>query len=130
MVSGGLLLTKKVTREETRINDERDQVLYVFRKSGERPWLLRERAAGYGWLGGKLAPSSLQNFVATITLLRERAPGAAYDERLMGPRKPLLFAIGARDANATSTEPTSDVLAHLIALWSSRSSAGPGGASP
>jgi hypothetical protein len=120
VASGGLLLTKKVTREETRVIDERDQVLYIFRKSGERPWLLYERSSGYGWLGDMLAPSSLQNFVASVALLRARAPGAAYDERLMGHRKPLVFAAHggtARAGGSTSTEPTADLLAHLLALW-------------
>jgi len=122
VATGGLLLTKTVHREETRVTDERDQVLYVFRRSGERPWLVRERAAGYGWLGDRLAPSSLQNFVATVALLRERAPGAAYDERLMGFRKPLLFAASAaKDGSSSSSEPTADLLAHLLALWFSRS---------
>jgi hypothetical protein len=123
LMTGGLMLTKTVTREETRVTDERDQVLYAFRRSGERPWLLRERSAGYGWLGDKLAPSSLQNFVATVTLLRARAPRATYDERLMGFRKPLPFAAGvvaARDRSSTSTEPTVDLLAHVLALWSAK----------
>lgn len=124
VATGGLMLRKTVTREETRVTDERDQVLYVYRRSGEPPWLLRERTAGYGWLGDKLAPSSFQNFVATVALLRERAPSAVYDERLLAPRKPLLFAAGAKDGS--STEPTSDLLAHLLALWFSRSSAGGG----
>jgi len=44
----------------------------------------------------------------------------SYDERLMGARKPLLFAAGASKDGATSSEPTVDLLAHLLALWFSR----------
>jgi len=129
LMTGGLMLTKTVKREETRVTDERDQVLYVFRRSGERPWLLRERSAGYGWLGDKRAPSSLQNFVATIALLRERAPEAAYDDRLMSFCKPLTFALkvmSRTDGSSTSTEPTIDLVAHLLALWASRARREPG----
>lgn len=120
VASGGLLLTKKVTREETRVTEERDQVLYVFRKSGEMPWFLSERSAGYGWLGDQLRPSSFQNFVATAALLRARAPGAAYDERLMGYRKPLVFAAHGGKTRGGGAEPTADLLAHLIALGVAR----------
>jgi hypothetical protein len=133
VASGGLLLTKTVTREETRVSDERDQVLYLFRKSGELPWLLYERSAGYGWLGDKLSPSSLQNFVVSVALLRARAPGATYDERLIGYRKTLVFAAHggtATDGRATSTEPTTDLLAHLLALRFSQASAGAEAAAP
>lgn len=124
VMTGGLVMSKTVTREETRVSDERSEVLYLFRKSGERPWLLRERSASYGWLEGKLAPSSIQNFTATVALLRQRAPGAFYDERLTGPRRQIPFSVSGAD----SPDPTADLLAHLIALWASKSIAPAGGA--
>jgi len=126
LISGGLVTSKTVTREETRINNERAEVLYIFRRSGERPWLLREQSANYGWLGSKLAPSSLQNFTATVSLLRERAPAAVYDERLTGPRRQIHFA----GSDAASPDPAADLLAHLLALWASKSSTLAGGGSP
>ncbi|WP_437592054.1 hypothetical protein [Sorangium sp. So ce1000] len=113
VLTGGIVMSKTVTREETRVSDERSEVLYLFRKSGERPWLLRERSASYGWLGGKLAPSSIQNFAATIALLRQRAPGAVYDERLTGPRRQLPFS----GNGSPSPDPTADLLADLLARW-------------
>lgn len=126
LMTGGLISSKTVTREETRISNERAEVLYIFRQSGERPWLLREQSANYGWLGAKLAPSSLQNFNATVALLRERAPAAAHDERLTGPRREIPFA----GSGAASPDPVADLLAHLLALWASKSSARADGASP
>ncbi|WP_437675252.1 hypothetical protein [Sorangium sp. So ce131] len=124
VLTGGLVLSKTVTREETRVSDERSEVLYLFRKSGDRPWLLRERSASYGWLGGAMAPSSIQNFTATVALLGQRAPGAFYDERLTGPRRPIPFS----GNGAPSPDPTADLLAHLLALWASKSSASGSGA--
>ncbi|WP_438010411.1 hypothetical protein WME89_18305 [Sorangium sp. So ce321] len=124
MMTGGLVMSKTVTREETRVSDERSEVLYLFRKSGERPWLLRERGASYGWLGGTMAPSSLQNFTATVALLRQRAPGAVYDERLTGARRQIPFS----GNGSPSPDPNADLLAHLLACWAARASAPGGGA--
>lgn len=117
VMTGGLMLTKKVTREETRVSDERMEVLYLFRRSGARPWLLRERGAAYTWLGDKVAPASMHNFQATVALLRERAPGARYDDRLTGPRRALPFA---GEGDDESPDPTADLLAHVLALWAAR----------
>jgi hypothetical protein len=55
-----------------------------------------------------------------VATLRERAPGAAYDERLL-TRKALLESVtsGGSAANVsihTSSEGGADLLAHLIAI--------------
>jgi hypothetical protein len=106
VLTGGLVLSKKTSREVTTQAHERDQVLYVFRTDGEPPWILRERQAHYGGLGKDLRPTSLENFQTTIRQLRERSPGAAYDERLMTGR-PIRGVADGSDAT--------DLLAHLLA---------------
>ncbi|EYF02841.1 Hypothetical protein CAP_6421 [Chondromyces apiculatus DSM 436] len=117
VTTGGLVMTKTVTRQQTRVSDERAEVLYLYRRSGELPWILRERSASYTWLGDRIAPVSLQNFRQTVALLRERAPRAHYDERLTGPRRALP---AAGEPSAASSDPTADLLAHALALWASR----------
>jgi len=119
ILTGGLVASKSVTREETTSAHERDQVLYMFRQSGETPWLMRERGTNYAGLGATLAPASAQNFMAVIQRLRERAPHAVYDERLMKPRSgpAVVSRSGGTHSSAvsTSTANITDLLAHAIA---------------
>jgi hypothetical protein len=107
IATGGLVLSKTTQREVASRTEHREQALYLFRRSGQQPWLLRERAARYGGLGAELRPTSLDNFATTIRRLRERAPGAAYDERLVHSRPIRGVAEGIE---------ATDLLAHLLAL--------------
>jgi hypothetical protein len=106
IATAGLIRSKTTTREVVTRTEQREQVLYLFRRSGESPWLLRERSTHYGGLGADLRPTSLENFSTTIRRLRERAPGAAYDERLLTSR-PIRGVADGIDAT--------DILAHLLA---------------
>jgi hypothetical protein len=129
ILSGGLVMRKSVTREESSVTSEREHVLYVFRASGEKPWLLRERGVQYAGLGAALGPSSLQNFTTFIALLRKKAPGAVYDERLMNARSApsRMTHSGGRGSESTAVSSASgvDLMAHLLAQWfTGRSRAG------
>lgn len=106
MATGGLVMSKTTTREVVNRTETREQVLYLFRRSGAPPWLLRERGTRYGGLEKNLAPTSFANFQTTIKKLRAHAPAAAYDERLMNGR-PIRGVAEGRDAT--------DLLAHLLA---------------
>jgi hypothetical protein len=106
IATGGLVSSKTTTREVVTRTEHREQVLYLFRRSEEAPWILRERSAHYGGLGPALRPTSLENFSSTIARLRECAPGAAYDERLVTSRPIRGVADGVE---------ATDVLAHLLA---------------
>lgn len=125
LLTGGLMMTKTVAREETHVASDREQVLYLFRASGDTPWILRERATAYTGLGSAAGASSFQNFMATITRLRELAPQAGYDERLTAPgltaggRAMRVKTTSGAGTESVSTSSASgvDLLAHLIALW-------------
>jgi hypothetical protein len=108
VATGGLVLSKKTTREVTTTTTERQQVLYMFRRSGAPAWFLRERGAHYAGLGKALQPSSTLNFMTTAQKLRELAPSAAYDERLLSARPIRGVADGAA---------ATDILAHLLAKF-------------
>jgi hypothetical protein len=86
IATGGLVMSKEVEREVVSRQESRQQVLYLFRRSGLTPWILRERETHYGALGKAMQPTSLLNFNTTLELIRARSPGAPYDDRLMRPR--------------------------------------------
>ena len=102
----GIPTTKKATREVTTRTTEHTQALYVFPRSGAPAWILRERGCQLCGARSQLRPSSMENFLTVIRLLRQRAPRAAYDERLMSGRPIRGVAEGADAA---------DLLAHLLA---------------
>jgi hypothetical protein len=107
VATGGLVMSKTTKRQVLTRTEQREQALYLFRRSGQSPWLLRERSARYGGLGVELRPTGLENFTTTIRRFRELAPGAAYDERLMNCRPIRGVAQGVE---------ATDLLAHLLAL--------------
>lgn len=108
VLTGGLMTTKTVKKEVTTTVEQREQVLYVFRRSAQTPWLLEESKTNYQAVGAARAPTTALNFAATIKRLRAVAPSAAYDERLLRPPRAVTFATHASDV---------DVAAHLLALW-------------
>jgi hypothetical protein len=121
LLTGGVLHTKSVTREETSVTHDREQICYLFRAGGDTPWLLRERGTQYAGLGAAAGPSSALNFVATLARLRKLSPGAVYDERLMNPRnaprRPFRSGSRSDETVGVSTASGVDLVAHLLALW-------------
>lgn len=119
-ISGGILLTKKVTTTTKLASEEREPVLYVFRQDGA-PLLFVQSRTRYEGLGGDLRPSQLENFATLVRVLRDRAPRAAYDERLLAPRPGNdRIRAGANGAVSSSTADGVDLLAHLVAMAVSR----------
>jgi hypothetical protein len=111
VATGGLVLSKTVTKEVATTTSTRDQVAYLFRRGSAHPFILRERGTNYATLGARMARSSFENFTTTIARLRELAPHAAYDERLMNSR-PIRGIGDGSDAV--------DILAYLIAEHAGR----------
>src|SRR5258708_33100060 len=62
ILTGGLIMRKTEKREVTSTTHEVEQVFYLFRASGNTPWLLREHATNYGPLGAALTPIASRNF--------------------------------------------------------------------
>lgn len=98
-------------------NHEREQVAYFFRRSGERPWILRERHARYEGLGAEREPVAFSNFVRTIERLREASPMAVYDDRLVRRRvAERVREDGMLRATYKTSHEAMDLLAHLLAM--------------
>lgn len=93
-------------------NEEREHVAYFFRRSGEKPWLLRERHASYVGLGADRAPVAFTNFTRTLTRMREASAMAIYDDRLA--RRRVAERAGAEGQR--SSREGMDLLAHLLAM--------------
>jgi hypothetical protein len=124
LLTGGLSNTTTVTKHAKESSESREQVLYVFRRSGQTPWVLREYSR-YEGLGSALARTTIENFATTVRLLRERAPDAVYDERLVSrarvPERALRRGTAAQSTVTHSSASGVDVLAHLVALSIARS---------
>jgi hypothetical protein len=119
-LSGGVLMTKTTTTTTKQTSEEREQVLYVFRRGGG-PLLVTQSRARYDGLGADLRPSQIENFTTLVRVLRERAPNAVYDERLLAPRPGLdRVRAGAAGSSSASSSDGVDLLAHVIALAGSR----------
>ena len=119
-LSGGLMVTKKVTTETKHASEEREPVLYAFRRHGA-PLLFAQSRVRYETLEAALRPSQMENFAVLARVLRERAPSAAYDERLLAARPQSdRVRAGTNGAISSSTSDGVDLLAHLVAMAVSR----------
>lgn len=112
VMTGGLVHSRKTSREVTTRADDAEPVLYLFAADGTRPWLLREQGTHYEGLGDRLSRTAPANFVATVAEFRARAPHARYDERLVTRRRPVAAAAAA--GKLTSPHDL-DLLAYLVA---------------
>jgi hypothetical protein len=83
LATGGLVLSKKVTREEKRVALDREELLYLFPREGGPPWIVTERGMSYAALANA-APTQRENFVRVADDLRARVP--LWDERLLALR--------------------------------------------
>lgn len=82
LLSGGLVMSKttKVTRQVS--NEDREGFFCLYYR-GRPTGLFFERALVYDSLGPALMPSRPENFSRLLNELRQRQPGAAFDDRLL-----------------------------------------------
>jgi hypothetical protein len=85
VLSGGLLLTKKVTRTSVATTETRDPFLILQRGDGEPDLILYERRLDYRFLGAALQSSSQANFERLVTSIRAFFPSAPFDDRVARP---------------------------------------------
>jgi hypothetical protein len=85
LLTGGLMLTKKVENKATRTTTSRESFLLLHRGDGERDVILYERRLDYRFLGADLQPPSAANFDRLLARLRAAAPRVPYDDRVNRP---------------------------------------------
>lgn len=115
IVSGGVLLSKATKREIQKTKETREQHLYLFRKSGGKAWVVRERETSYEGLGAAMEKSVAANFTRLVAELRARAPDAVFDDRLSR----------FHAADALQAALRLDEQVHLLALAIARLGRGP-----
>jgi hypothetical protein len=119
-LTGGLLATKSKKTETSRVAEDREPVLYVFRGSAA-PWLLRSTVMRYDGLGPQMRVSKSENFEVLVRTLRELAPGATFDTRLLASRAwATTFLTASAKHISASSSATIDILAHIVATALSR----------
>jgi hypothetical protein len=115
IATGGLILSKKTTREVQKTEETREQHLYLFRRSGARAWVVREHGTSYEGLGDAMAPSLAENFTRLLAELGRRAPDAVFDDRL----------VRFHGADALGADARLDEQVHVLALAIARLGRGP-----
>jgi len=120
VVTGGLAMRKSTTQRQRTEVEEREQVLYLIRRTGRDPFLLREQQLRHQGLGPQVKPTSLENFTTLVALLQQRAPHALYDDRLVTHRRKTamtgLAGSTAEQVTSSSNASDTDLAAHLIAV--------------
>jgi hypothetical protein len=83
VASGGLVLRSIQKREVVTHHESSEQVLYMFRASGDTPWLLREQGTNFRGLGGAQQATANLNFGLACDRFKARATSARYDDSLL-----------------------------------------------
>jgi hypothetical protein len=122
LVTGGVVFSRTTSRVERTSAEAVEQVVLVYSRGGEAV-MLAESSVQFSGLGPDLKPSSTANMIEIARQLREKAPAAFYDERLLRlARRPLPFVIGRESrvqaagtlTTRTATSGTLDILAELM----------------
>jgi hypothetical protein len=120
LMTGGLVLSKTTTKHTQTLHDDSEQVLYLIRRDGREPMILRERRLRHDGLGADIRPTAGENFSQVVSMLRARAPRALYDDRMVAQRRAaqVVRAIGtpAEGKTTVSNSHENDLVAHLIAI--------------
>lgn len=110
-LANGIVPSADAIRAVSKV-EEREHVAYFFRRSGERPWLLRERHTLYTGLGEERLPVAFGNFTRLLTRVRASSTMAVFDDRLVRRR---VAEKMAPEGVRTSRDGV-DLLAHLLAM--------------
>lgn len=117
VITQGLSLSKEVKKQTVREADQREPVLYLFRRDGA-PWRASESRCRYDGLGSALGPARQENFNTLVRQLRARLPEVPFDERLVSVRaggdRVQADLVGAQ--RSTSNAGTVELFAHLVAM--------------
>ncbi|MBK7585297.1 MAG: hypothetical protein IPI67_34550 [Myxococcales bacterium] len=119
LLSGGLIRSKTTTVTERSASLETERVLYVLCKSGTGHAFLRETRLHYTGLGARMGKSTTESFTTLLAVLRERMPGARYDDRLLKRRAASSLSVsksGSAQTVSASNASEVDTAAHLLAV--------------
>jgi hypothetical protein len=122
IATGGLRMTRTTTRTVRSSDEATEQVILIYARDGGVA-AFAERSIDFSCLGPEMQASSTANMLELARRLRERAPSAFYDERLLrlGRRALPFLATGesrsqtaATVTTRTDTRAVLDVLAEVM----------------
>jgi hypothetical protein len=120
VLTGGLKMSKKVTKVEKSASSDRQRVAYLFSSAGPAPVLFREQALRYDGLGARRGTTAHQSFEALTAELRRCAPHALHDDRLLAHRRHTEAVMVRGTTNdravATTNASANDLAAYLLML--------------
>ncbi|CAN5642986.1 hypothetical protein BH09MYX1_BH09MYX1_24250 [soil metagenome] len=105
IATGGVILSKKVTKTHTENHENREQLLCVFRRNGP-PWIVAETGVEWSSVPGELGRTVTENFDRLVAHFRARTT-APYDDR---------FVRSKRVANDRAAVQFLEERVHLLAL--------------
>ena len=113
LITGGVILTR-TSKQTVRSSEEtHENVILVYARDG-RAATLAENQLDFSCLGRHMRPSSTENMVELARLLRERAKGAFYDERLLRLGRRRLPFLASRESRSQAH--------NVTATWADTSS--------
>jgi hypothetical protein len=125
VMTGGIVFSKKVSKQVRDQESEYEQVMYLFRRSGKDHLILRQNVLRYSGLGSEIGHSTAENFSRLVKAIRKRAPEALYDDRLLTrKRRSTVDSMSKTKADrnrsvesvSTSNVQETDLAAYLIAV--------------
>jgi hypothetical protein len=112
LLAGGIPMTKKVERQEEVFSEESEQILYLH--AHDRTTVVFSlNGVNYDGFGAEMKLSRKLNFSHLISQLRLRAPGAAFDDRLLN-RSSQARLLGPAQGRETSLDLASEILARCL----------------
>ena len=84
LLTGGLPIMRRVTRETTKESFHSDDFMRIYDRKSSDPLIeMLQNSFDYAFLGPDLTPSTPANFKILVSKLRKRFALAVFDERLM-----------------------------------------------
>ena len=113
LLSGGIPLTKTVSRQEEVATEERTKCLYLF--AGNRPQIVfRQSGMSYDGFGAAMKMSRELNFAYLTSELRRLSPEAVYDDRLVN-RLGQVRLLGPAQNSEASLDLAAEILGRCLA---------------
>ncbi len=120
IATGGLVRKKKVTKQLRSNQSERESVLYMFCNAEPRHVFFQESRLHYKGLGQYMGLSRPENFSKLVKLLRQKAPGAMFDDSMFRHMRQRRFSSSAGVIKSSKTVHSNasenDLIAWLIVL--------------
>ncbi len=85
VLSGGMMLTKKVTETKERTTHAKEPFLLVQRSDGAPDLMIYEHRMSYQCLGAEMAPATLANLLLLAARFQKLCPQAPLDDRVGRP---------------------------------------------